>query len=163
MQIAKDHVVSFHYRLTDEAGVQIDSSHERGEPMQALLGSGGVIPGLEEALLGHVENDHFNVTVAPDKAYGPHREGAIQRVSKKYFHRPQRLKVGDSTILALQDGGHQAVTVHKVGMTMIDVDTNHPLAGKTLHFDIEIVAVREATAEERQHHHAHGPEGHSES
>ena len=162
MQIAKDHVISFHYRLTSEDGVLIDSSHGRSKPMQVLVGSGGIIPGLEEALLGHVENDHFDVTVAPDKAYGLHRDGAIQRVSKKYFHRPGRLKVGNTAILALQDGGRQAVTVHKVGMTMIDVDTNHPLAGKTLHFNIEIISVREATAEERQHRHAHGPDGHSE-
>ncbi len=159
MQIAKNHVVSFHYRLTGEDGAVIDSSYEHDEPLRALIGSGNIIPGLEEALIGHAQGDHFDVTVVPDKAYGPRRENTIQRVSKKYFQHPKRLQPGATTILNLRDGGHQAVTVHKVGMTMIDVDTNHPLAGKTLHFAIEIAAVREATAEEQEHHHVHGPDG----
>ena len=83
------------------------------------------------------------------------REDSIQRVPKKYFINGKKLKPGMTTVLTLKEGGQRAVTVHKVGMTTIDVDTNHPMAGKTLTFDIELVDVREASETEIQHGHVH--------
>ena len=161
MKAGKDAVVSIHYMVSDAAGVAIESSRERGEPIAVLLGRGGLIAGVERALEGRTAGERFSVTVAPEEAYGPRREDAIQRVPKKYFQRSERLKPGMATTLALKEGGQQAVMVHKVGMTTIDVDTNHPLAGRTLSFDIEVVEVREAQPEELAHGHAHGPQGHA--
>ena len=166
MKVAKNTVVSFHYTLTEsglkESGTvgasPLDSSRERGTPMFALLGHQQLVPGVERALEGREAGERFEVDVTPEDAYGERREGMVQRVPKKYFHNGDRLKPGMQTILRTREGGQRLVTVHKVGMSAIDVDHNHPLAGKTLHFDIEVTAVREATPEEISHGHAH-PDG----
>jgi FKBP-type peptidyl-prolyl cis-trans isomerase SlyD len=158
MQAEKDKVVTFHYVLTDEGGVEIDSSHGR-EALAILFGHGAIIPGLETAIAGHVAGDRFNVVVPPEQAYGLRRENYTQRVPKKYFRDGDRLAPGMATVLKTEDG-HRSVTVTKVGSSVIDVDLNHPMAGKTLNFAIELVDVREASEEERAHRHVHGPGGH---
>lgn len=161
MKAGKDTVVRIHYTVSDAVGTAIESSRERNAPIAVLLGHGGLIASVERALEGRAAGDRFSVTVAPEEAYGPRREDTIQRVPKKYFQRAERLKPGMTTALALKEGGQQAVTVRKVGMTTVDVDTNHPLAGKSLSFDIEVIEVREAQPEELAHGHAHGPQGHA--
>lgn len=158
MQVAKDKVVAFHYTLTDETGSKIDSSRE-SEPLAILLGHGALIPGVEAALDGKVIGDQFQVSVAPEDGYGLRDENRTQRVPKKYFQDGERLKVGMVTTLRSQQGVHQ-VTVIKVGSTVVDIDGNHPLAGKTLNFDIEITEVRDASPEEIAHGHVHGAGGH---
>jgi FKBP-type peptidyl-prolyl cis-trans isomerase SlyD len=158
MQAEKDKVVTFHYQLTDDAGTQIDSSHER-EPLAILFGHGAIIPGLETALAGHVAGDRFNVVVPPDQAYGLRREDYTQRVPKKYFRDGDRLVPGMTTVLRTEDG-HRSVTVVKVGSSVIDVDLNHPMAGKTLNFAIELIDVRDPSEEELAHGHVHGPGDH---
>lgn len=155
MKAAKDTVVSFQYRLLDKDGELIEDSRAGAKAPQVLLGRGQVVPGVEAALEGHESGDNFEVEVSPEEAYGEHREGMIQRVPKKYFQNAKRLKAGMTTVLSLRDGGQQMVTVHKMGMSTIDVDVNHPMAGKTLNFDIEVTEVREATPEELAHGHAH--------
>lgn len=159
MQIEKDKVVSFHYVLTVN-GEQIDGSRERGEPLSILAGHGGIIEGLDKALNGHVVGDRFDVTVAPSEGYGERREDAVQRVPKKYFQDGDHLRAGGITVLTEQGGRQRQVTVVKVGSSVVDVDLNHPLAGQTLVFDIEITEVRDAAAEELAHGHVHGPHGH---
>lgn len=158
MQVAKDTVVSFHYTLTDADGNRIDSSRE-SEPLAILHGHGALIAGVEKALEGKAAGEQFVVSVPPEEGYGLRDEGRTQRVPKKYFKDGDRLKPGMVTVLQSQQGMHQ-VTVIKVGATVIDIDANHPLAGKTLSFDIEITAVREASPEELAHGHVHGPGGH---
>lgn len=153
-------VVAFHYRLS-EGGQPIESSHDRGEPMCVLLGGGGLIPGLEKALQGRSAGDSFEVTLAPEEAYGPYRPGLVQRVPKKYFADAARLRLGMATVLRTRAGGMQRVIVRKIGSSVIDVDLNHPLAGKALTFAIEVTALREATAAELEHGHAHGVDGHA--
>jgi len=153
MKAATDTVVTLHYDLAT-GGEAVESSRE-GEPMQVLLGRGQLIKGLETAIDGHDAGDTFQVELGPDEAYGERREDSIQRVPKKYFINGKKLKPGMTTVLTLKEGGQRAVTVHKVGMTTIDVDTNHPMAGKTLTFDIELVDVREASETEIQHGHVH--------
>ncbi|MDA3915315.1 peptidylprolyl isomerase [Oleiagrimonas sp.] len=160
MKADKDQVVSFHYVLSTD-GAQVESSRDNGEPLQVLLGRGQLIAGMEKAMQGHAAGDAFAVDLAPEEAYGERHEGRTQRMSKKYFQQAARLKPGMTTVLQLKEGGQRQVTVHKVGMTTIDVDLNHPLAGKTLHFDIEMIDVRPATPEELEHGHAHGPGGHA--
>jgi len=159
MNIEKDKVVTFHYHLTDTAGEVIDSSRE-SEPLTVLFGHGTIIPGLEAGMAGHKTGDRFDVSVAAADAYGERREDFTQRVPKKYFRDADHLKPGDSTVLGVQGGGHRPVTVIKVGSSVVDVDLNHPLAGKALMFNVEITDVRDASAEELEHGHVHGPGGH---
>lgn len=174
MKAAKNTVVSFHYTVTEsgvtETGVSItgavpgkpiDSSRERGQPLVALLGYRQLVAGVERALEGREAGERFEVDIAPQDAYGEHRPGMIQRVPKKYFQHADKLKPGMTTVLQARAGEPRMVTVHKVGMSAIDVDHNHPLAGKTLHFDIEITDVRAATPEELEHGHAHPGDGHA--
>ncbi|GAB3040541.1 MULTISPECIES: peptidylprolyl isomerase [Oleiagrimonas] len=159
MKAGKDKVVSFHYTLTVD-GAEAETSRAQEAPLQALLGRGQLIPGMERAIEGREAGETFAVDIAPEDGYGERREDLTQRLSKKYFHQAARLKPGMTTVLSLKEGGQRAVTVKKVGMSTIDVDLNHPMAGKALHFDIEIVEVREASEEELAHGHAHGPGGH---
>ena len=164
MRAEKDSVVSFHYSVrdaVDAAAEPFDDSRERGEPMLALLGHGQLVPGVEKALTGREAGEQFEIDITPDEAYGEYQQGLLQRVPKKHFLEPQKLKPGMTTVLQTKGGGQRMVTVHKVGMSAIDVDHNHPLAGKTLHFDIEITDVRAAAPEEIAHGHAHSSDVHS--
>lgn len=156
MKAGKDKVVGLHYTLTVD-GEKVESSYDREEQLWVLLGHGQLIPGLEAALEEHVAGESLQVDVAAADGYGERQESQIQRMSKKYFPQADRLKPGMVTLLRLKDGGQRAVTVHKVGMTAIDVDLNHPMAGKALHFDVSIGDVRDATEEEIKHGHAHPP------
>lgn len=164
MRAEKDSVVSFHYSVRDAADADaeaFDDSRKRGEPMLALLGHGQLVPGVEKALAGREEGESFTVEVAPEDGYGEYQEGLLQRVPKKYFRDPQKLKPGMTTVLQTREGRQRLVTVRKIGMTAIDVDHNHPLAGKRLHFAIEVTGVRAAAPEEIAHGHAHPGDGHA--
>src|SRR3546814_5273915 len=121
--------------------------------MAILSGHGNIIPGLDKALEGHVAGDSFGVDVAAADAYGERRGGLTQRVPKKHF-KEQKLAPGMQVVLNT-NFGPRAVTIQKVGMSVVDVDLNHPMAGKDLHFDIEVVDVREASPAEVDHGHAH--------
>jgi len=156
MKAGKDKVVALHYTLHVN-GEKVESSHDNGEPLWVLLGHGQLIAGLEKALEDHAAGDEVQATIAPADGYGERQEGMIQRVPKKYFQDAKHLKPGMTTVLALKEGGHRAVTVQKVGMSTVDVDLNHPMAGKTLDFAVSIQQVREATEEEVKHGHAHPP------
>lgn len=158
MQIEKNKVVSFHYKLSEEDS-ELEQSHD-GDPMSFLFGHGGLIPGLEEAMSGRENGDSFSVTVPPEKAYGHHSPDAVQRIPVKHFGTKKKLRQGD--VVALQTSqGPLDVTILKIGKFMADVDANHPLAGRTLTFEVDIVDVRDATGEEVEHGHAHGPGGHN--
>ncbi|MGX9720478.1 FKBP-type peptidyl-prolyl cis-trans isomerase [Stenotrophomonas acidaminiphila] len=158
MKIEKDRVVRFHYTVSEVGQEPIESSRERGEPLAILIGHGNIIPGLETAMMDKEAGESFGVDVKSADAYGERREGLTQRVPKKHFGNT-RLAPGQQVILQT-NFGPRAVTVEKVGMTVVDVDLNHPMAGKDLHFDVEIVEVREASEEEVQHGHVHGDGGH---
>lgn len=160
MIIEDKKVVSFHYTLTSEADETLDSSRERGEPMSYLHGSNNIVPGLEKAMAGRKAGEQFEVTVPPAEAYGERKEANVQRLPlKKLGLKPKQLQPG--MILNLQTNqGPAQVTVLKVGRFNVDVDANHPLAGHSLNFDVEIIEIRDATEEEVAHGHAHGPGGH---
>jgi len=155
MQAEKDKVVYFHYSVSDVDGAEIENSRSRDKPMAFLFGHGNVISGLEQAIAGHVAGDRLETVLGPEQAYGERREGAVQRVPKKYFNKQLKLKPGITTVLHTDKGPH-TVVVLKVGSSVVDVDTNHPLAGKTLRFEVEITDIREATPEEISHGHVHG-------
>ena len=158
MVIERDRVVSFHYTLSEQ-GSDMSETSLGGEPLTMLFGYRNVVAGVEAALAGHVAGDRFTVHVPPENGYGERAENNVRRVSKKHVPNPKGLKVGGRTTLTSDQGQHD-VTVLKVGRTVVDVDLNHPLAGRTLDFDIEVVEVRAAQAEEIAHGHVHGPGGH---
>ncbi len=158
MKIEKDRVVRFHYAVAEAGQASVENSKDAGEPLAILFGRGNIIPGLEKAMEGHEAGDSFKASVSAADAYGEKRDGLSQRVPKKHFG-TQRLTPGMQVVLQT-DYGPRAVTIEKVGMSVVDVDLNHPMAGKDLEFDIEIVEVREASAEELAHGHVHGDGGH---
>ncbi len=158
MNISKDTVVQFHYSLKDDKGELIEST-EGKDPMAYLHGHSNIIPGLEKALEGKAVGDSFTVTIEPKDGYGPRQENSMQRISLKHLQGARKWKPGMMAFVET-DKGYRQVTVLKVGKFNADVDTNHPLAGKTLVFDIQVADIREASAEEKSHGHAHGVGGH---
>lgn len=156
MKIEENTVVRFHYTVSEPGRTAIESSLE-GEPLVILVGHGNIIPGLEAAMKGRTAGDKFDVTVEPADAYGERRDGLTQRVPRKHF-KGARLAPGMQVVLPTA-AGPRAMTVHKVGISVVDVDLNHPMAGKTLSFAVEILDVREASADEMAHGHVHGVGG----
>lgn len=156
MTIAKDSVVEFHYTLS-ENGEQIESSYENA-PLAYLHGHHGMLKGLEDAIDGKQTGDKFDVFLKAKEAYGERQADAVQRIPLKHLQGAKVWKPGMTAMVHTEHGARQ-VTVVKVGRFNADCDINHPLAGKDLTFAIEIVSVREATAEELSHGHVHGAGG----
>ena len=144
--------------LKDADGNELESS-AAGHPMTYLHGIDSLLPGLERALVGKDSGDKFSATLLPGDAFGELKDDSEMRVPLSQLRGSKKWEPGMQAVIQTPQG-HQQVTVLKVGHTMATVDTNHPMAGKTLIFDIEIVDVREASAEELSHGHAHGPGGH---
>ena len=157
MKIEKDRVVRFHYSVAEAGQEPVETSRDR-EPLAILFGHGNIIPGLEKAMDGREAGETFKADVTAADAYGERRNGMTQRVPKKHFG-DQKLAPGMQVVLNTSFGP-RAVTIEKIGMSVVDVDLNHPMAGKDLQFDIEIVEVREASTEEVEHGHVHGDGGH---
>ncbi|AJD46819.1 FKBP-type peptidylprolyl isomerase [Alcanivorax sp. S71-1-4] len=159
MQIAENAVVAIHYTLTNDAGETLDSSRERNEPLAYLHGHGNIIPGLENALTGKQAGDALKVTVQPAEGYGERHDEMIQDVPRDAFQGVDDIQPG-MQFQANTETGPRLFTITEVNGDTVTVDGNHPLAGATLHFDVEIAEVREASAEELSHGHVHGPGGH---
>jgi FKBP-type peptidyl-prolyl cis-trans isomerase SlyD len=161
MHISDNSVVQFHYTLTDVtngAATEIESS-TGSHPLLYLHGHQQMLPALEQALSGKAAADKLEITLTPEQAYGVRDENAIQSVQVKHLLGAKKWQPGMTAVIQTEQGQRQ-VTIVKMGMFKADVDTNHPLAGKTLHFSIDILSVRAATDEEIAHGHAHGEGGH---
>ncbi|OOZ42203.1 peptidylprolyl isomerase [Solemya pervernicosa gill symbiont] len=158
MQIANNMVVSFEYTLTDKEGNVIDSSEGR-EPLAYIHGTGSIIPGLEKEMEGKSVDHEMKVTVSPEEGYGERDDQAIQDIPRDRFENADEITVG-MQFHTQNEQGVQIVTVISTTDESIQVDANHPLAGETLSFDVKIVEVREASQEELDHGHIHGPGGH---
>ncbi|HEY6106957.1 MAG TPA: peptidylprolyl isomerase [Anaeromyxobacteraceae bacterium] len=158
MKIGKGAVVALDYRLHLGDGVTVDAS-ESGQPMQYLHGEGQIVPGLEAALEGLEAGATRVVVVEPAEAYGDYDPKGLQEVSHDAFG--GRLPdVGGQYLARGPDGESVPFSVKEIRDATVLVDLNHPLAGRTLHFDVTVREVRDATAEELEHGHAHGPHGH---
>lgn len=153
MQVSENKVVSIHYTLRNDAGEVIDSSAGRA-PLRYLHGVGNIIPGLEKALEGKTSGDRVDVNIAPEEAYGERDESLVQVVPRSAFEGVEEIEPG-MQFQAQTPAGRQILTVVEVQDDRVVVDGNHPLAGETLHFSVEITEVREATEEELAHGHAH--------
>ena len=158
MEITADTVVLIHYTLKDDSGEVLDSS-AGGEPLAYIQGHGNLVPGLEKALEGKQSGNTLAVTVAPADGYGIRDTNLVQRVPKRSLQGSGEIRKG-MQFQGRTDTGMRLFTVTAIAGDMVTLDGNHPLADQNLHFDIEIVDVREATAEELEHGHVHGPGGH---
>lgn len=161
MMIGKDKVVTLHYKLSEPDHTVLEDSHE-DEPMVYLHGHGNLISGLEQALEGKQAGDKISVTLSPADAFGVRTEDAIQRVSINHVINPSKAKVKyqPGMIVHLNTkAGAVPATIIKVGLKTLDVDANHPYAGKTVTFDVDVINVREAEEEEIAHGHVHGDGG----
>lgn len=160
-------VISFHYTLKDSEGEQIDSSHGHS-PMTYLEGAGQIIPGLENELKSLKKGDKKSVVVKAVEAYGEFDDRLVFEIPRTQFPPSEKVSVGDKfraganpDAAAGDDEETSPVfTVTHVNDTHVGVDGNHPLAGEDLYFEVEVTDSRPASAEELQHGHAHGPEGH---
>jgi FKBP-type peptidyl-prolyl cis-trans isomerase SlyD len=158
MQVSAQKVVSIHYTLTNDDGEVIDSS-EGQAPLAYIHGEGNIIPGLEDALAGKSAGDTLKVSIPPEQGYGLRDEDLIQAVPKQAFHGVDEIQPGMQFHAESPDGG-QLVTVVDIQDDMVILDGNHPMSGLTLNFDVQVTEVREATEEELEHGHVHGPGGH---
>jgi FKBP-type peptidyl-prolyl cis-trans isomerase SlyD len=154
MQVAEKKVISLHYTLTNTSGNVLDSSTAE-DPLVYLHGAGNIIPGLENALTDKSVGDKLNVTIAPEDAYGIRTENMIETVPRDMFQGIDQIEPG---MQFHAQGGAGPVTVTVVNVTddEVTIDGNHPLAGETLIFDVEITDIREATTDELEHGHIHG-------
>lgn len=158
MNVTKEHVVSINYTLKNDDGQVMDSSTD-GNPLVYLHGVGQIIPGLEKALEGKTTGDKLNVTIPPEEAYGPKNDQMIQTVPKSEFQDADTIEVGVQ-FQADTEVGPMIFTVIEVKENEFVLDGNHPLAGMTLHFEVEVSEIRAASKEEIEHGHVHGPGGH---
>jgi FKBP-type peptidyl-prolyl cis-trans isomerase SlyD len=158
VEIAADRVVTIHYTLKDDNGAVLDSS-AGGEPLAYIQGHGNLVPGLEKALEGKEDGSKLQVVVQPAEGYGKRDEALVQRVPKRSLQGAGDIKKG----MQFQGNtaeGMRVFTVTAVVADMVTLDGNHALSDQTLHFDVEVVGVREATREELEHGHVHGAGGH---
>lgn len=164
--IAANKVVSFHYKMyrvdeNGEVGQLLESSFD-SEPVAYLHGHQNVIPGLEAAMVGKKAGDVFEATIPPEQGYGLRKPDSVQRVPVKHLHLPnKKQRIPPGSVVSVQtDKGPRHVVVVKAGKFTVDVDTNHPLAGATLRYEIQVESIRDASPEEVGHRHVHGPGGH---
>ncbi|MGC9403079.1 peptidylprolyl isomerase [Vibrio genomosp. F10] len=152
MKIEKNVVVSLAYEVKVEGAVVDQSTADA--PLDYLHGHNNLITGLESKLEGKVAGDKFSATISPEDGYGEHSDELVQRVPADVFQGVEEIEVG-MRFLADTDQGPIPVEVTEVDGDEVVVDGNHMLAGQTLTFDVEVIAVREATAEELEHGHVH--------
>ena len=155
MQITKNAVALIEFELKDDEGEVLDSS-KGGDPLAYIHGVGQLIPRLEEKLAGKSDGDELEVFLQPEDGYGVRVDELVQTVSRGQFPEDAEIRVG-MQFQAESEAGMQVVTVVDVEGDDVTLDGNHPLAGIPLHFALKVLSVREATAEELDHGHVHGP------
>ena len=152
-QAANDLVVTIEYKLTVDGEV-VDSSEEAG-PLDYLQGHANIIPGLEREIEGMKIGESKNVMVAPEDGYGLIEPEAILEVDRKEFPEDVPVEVGVELEITDDEGDMMFATIIEVGDKVVSLDTNHPLAGKELHFEVTVVDLRAASEEEIAHGHVH--------
>jgi len=158
LKISKYKAVNVHYSLSNNEGEVLDSS-EGGEPLSFIHGIGALLPSLERSLEGKPVGEKIIISIEPEDAYGLRDESLVHTVTRDAFSGVDKLEVG----MCFQSSGGQepeGIIISRINGDQITVDSNHPLAGVVLNFDIDILSVRDATEEELKHGHIHGPDGH---
>ncbi|MBI1853179.1 MAG: peptidylprolyl isomerase [Planctomycetes bacterium] len=157
-KVAMGKVVTIHYTLSNSAGEVLDTS-QGGEPFEYLHGGGNIVPGLESKLEGQAIGAHLAVVVEPADGYGVHDPKGVRHVTRGAFPPDVELQVGMQFRAENSEGEATPIWVTEVSGDDVTIDFNHPLAGETLHFDVTITEIRDASREEMEHGHPHG-EGH---
>lgn len=157
MKIEQNKVVVMHYAVMDNEENTIDSSYD-SQPLAFIQGTGYLIPGLESQLDGKIAGDTFTVTVAAKDAYGERNDNLVQTLPHDLFD-GMEVDLGMQFRASTDDGEQTVIVVGIDDEDGITVDGNHPLAGMDLTFDVEVIEVRDATAEELVHGHVHGQGG----
>jgi FKBP-type peptidyl-prolyl cis-trans isomerase SlyD len=152
-------VAGINYVLKNDAGEVVDKSSEE-HPLYYLHGHHNLVPGLEKALAGKAVGDHVSVVVPPEEGYG-RRQGKSQKMRRSEFPDDAVIEKGARFVVRTREGKAIPIWITKIMGPTITIDHNHPMAGKNLHFDVDILAIRDATEEELTHGHAHGPDGHA--
>ncbi len=160
MKIKKDKVVSIDYTLRNDAGEVIDKSSE-GKPLPYLHGHRNIVPGLEQALDGKEEGETISVSIPAAQGYGERSEERIFEIPRDKLPPELEPEIGMELFAQAPDGSALRLRVIEIGETHVKVDANHPLAGETLHFDVRVAGVRDASPEELAHGHVHGPDAHA--
>ena len=155
LKVQNGQVVSMEYTLKVD-GVVTDSSDGR-EPLEYVHGAGNIIPGLEREMTGMAVGDSKDVMVAAADGYGEEDENAFMDVPRDQFPDEIPMKVGTEIQVKNQAGQPMFARIDQVGEQSVRLDFNHPLAGKDLHFSVKVVGLRDATVEEKEHGHVHGP------
>ena len=158
MHVTAHHIISVHYTLTDDNNELIDSTYESGETMVYLHGRGQMIRGFEKAVSKAEIGQTLTFNLSPSEGYGLRNVNNVKRIPIKYLKHEGKLTLGKS-IHVNTDNGVKPGSIIKVGKFNVDVDMNHPLAGKNLNFGAEIFDIRKATEQEISHGHVHGPKG----
>lgn len=159
MKIEKNKVVSIDYKLTNDKNETVDQSAE-GAPLAYLHGNGNLIPGLEKELEGKATGDKLKVSVPPEEGYGVRDDSKQIEIPREVFKGVDEVKPGMQFQARGPGGMVELIRVIAVNGDKVSIDTNHPLAGETLHFEVTVRDIREATQEELDHGHVHGPGGH---
>jgi FKBP-type peptidyl-prolyl cis-trans isomerase SlyD len=159
MSLEANKVVTFNYTLKDDKGEVLDST-AKGGPFSFLTGNNQVLSGLEEALDGMLIGSRKNVKLSAANAYGEYDEKAVQKVKRELFPEEAELEIGMTYYAHSPEGKHLQFIITEIENDDITVNFNHPLAGKDLEFDVDLLDVRNATPEEIAHGHVHGPGGH---
>src|SRR5690348_15724134 len=159
MKIGSNAVVAFDYTLTDDGGEVLDSSDE-GEPLTYLHGHGQIVPGLESVMEGHVAGDTLKAVVSPKDGYGERNVDRVVKIPRSELPEGEEPEVGMELGAVGPNGEVATLWIISVEKEDVLVSTDHPLAGITLHFDVTVREVREATSEELAHGHVHGADGH---
>lgn len=147
MNIEKEKVVTVEYTLKDAQGTVIDTSRGR-EPLTYIHGAGGMIPGFEAALEGKTPTDKFEFVIAPKEGYGERNESLVFPVPREEFRRIEGLHAGMQLRVKTPEGSTTVMTVTNIEENTVTLDANHPLAGQSLYFDVEVLGVRDATPAE---------------
>jgi len=159
MAIGANKVVTLNYKLSDDQGNIIQTTN-KNEPFVYLSGNNQILPKLEEAVSGMLIGGKKNIELNSSDAYGDYDEKAVQQVKKEEFPEGANLEAGMEYMAHSPDGKPIAFVIREVHDEEVTIDFNHPLAGKNLNFDVELIDVRDATKEELEHGHVHGTGGH---
>lgn len=159
MPIGANKVVTLNYKLSDDKGNLIQTTKDNG-PFVYLSGKNQILPKLEEAIDGMLIGGKKNIELSSSEAYGDYDEKAVQQVKKDAFPEGSNLEAGMEYMAQSPEGHPVPFVIKEVKDEDVTIDFNHPLAGRNLNFDVELVDVRDATAEELDHGHVHGAGGH---
>ena len=160
--VKNNSVVGITYTLKNSEGVELGSANAN-QPMVYLHGQGQIVPGLEKALEGLIIGSQKDVTIPPSEGYGEVNPQLKLKTEKSIFPDDVEVQIGMQFAADIGDGKQQNFTVAHIEGNDVFIDGNHPLAGETLHFSVQVISIREPTQEELAHGHAHGPGGHDHS